>query len=89
MDSKWALQHSADNGDAVTVEGFKSKVMKQYEEVYEKNVRTGRYFLTMNFYAKPDVLTTVRQSETQQLVQGSIDVDQWAKAIDDKMASVL
>ena len=42
----------------------------------------------MNFYAKPDVLTTVRQSETQQLVQGSINLDQWAKAIDDKMASV-
>ena len=56
--------------------------------MYEKNVKTGRYFLVMNFYAKPDVLTTVRQSETQQLVQGSISVDQWAKAIDDKMASV-
>lgn len=89
FDSKWALKQSADNGDAVTVEGFKSKVMDQYENVYEKNVRTGHYFLTMNFYAKPDILTTVRQSETQQLVQGSIDVDQWAKAIDGKMASVL
>ncbi len=88
MDSRWALQHSADNGDAITVQGFKAKVKPEYEEVYRTSLQTGRYFLVMNFYAKPDVLTTVRQSETQQLVQGSINVDQWAKAIDDKMASV-
>ncbi|KJY65613.1 ABC transporter substrate-binding protein [Bifidobacterium polysaccharolyticum] len=88
MDSRWALQHSADNGDAITVQGFKAKVKPEYEEVYRTSLQTGRYFLVMNFYAKPDVLTTVRQSETQQLVQGSINVNQWAKAIDDKMASV-
>ena len=88
LEGDWALKERAKNGDAVTVEGFKSTVKKEYQTVYEKNVKTGRYFLVMNFYAKPDVLTTVRQSETQQLVQGSISVDQWAKAIDDKMASV-
>lgn len=88
MGGDWALKQGADNGDAITVEGFKSEVKKEYQPVYEKNVKTGHYFLVMNFYAKPDVLTTVRQSETQQLVQGSISVDQWAKAIDDKMASV-
>ncbi|MBI0089882.1 extracellular solute-binding protein [Bifidobacterium sp. W8113] len=88
MDSHWALQRSADNGDAITVQGFKAKVKPEYEQVYRANVQPGHYFLLMNFYAKPDVLTTVRQSETQQLVQGSINLDQWAKAIDDKMASV-
>ena len=88
MDGEWALQKSTENGDAITVDGFKSKVKDEYKTVYEENVRTGHYFLVMNFYAKPDVLTTVRQSETQQLVQGAVSVDQWAKAIDDKMASV-
>ena len=88
MDGRWALQRSADNGDAITVQGFKAKVKPEYEQVYRANVQPGHYFLLMNFYAKPDVLTTVRQSETQQLVQGSINLDQWAKAIDDKMASV-
>ena len=40
-----------------------------------------------NFYKKPDVLSSANTAEIQQLVQGSISVDQWAKNIDDKMAA--
>ena len=60
---------------------------KQYQEIYDKNVKTGKYFLYTNFYKKPDVLSAANTAEIQQLVQGSISVDQWAKNIDDKMAA--
>lgn len=87
MSSDWALQKDSDNGNAVTVEGFESKVIDQFKDVYENNVKTGKYFLMTNFYKSPDVLSTATQAETQQLVQGSITVDQWAKNIDEKMAN--
>lgn len=85
--SDWALQKQSEGGDAITVEGFDSKVVEQYEDVYEKNVKTGKYFLMTNFYKSPDVLSSAVQAETQQLVQGSITPDQWAKNIDGKMAN--
>jgi raffinose/stachyose/melibiose transport system substrate-binding protein len=87
MSSKWALNRGTKNGDAITVEGYNSKVISQFEDVYKKNVQTGKYFLLTNFYSHPDVLSTATQAETQQLVQGKIDVDQWAKNVDAKMAS--
>ena len=62
-------------------------MVEQYEDVYEKNVKTGKYFLMTNFYKSPDVLSSAVQAETQQLVQGSITPDQWAKNIDGKMAN--
>lgn len=87
MSGKWALNQSSKSGNAITVKGFTSKVIPQYQEVYDKNVKTGKYFLLTNFYSKPSVLSTTLQSQTQQLVQGSISVDQWAQAVDSKMAS--
>lgn len=87
MGGKWALGLSSKNGDAITVKGFDSQVVSQYREVYQKNVQTGKYFLATNFYKKPDVLNTAMQAETQQLVQGKITVDQWARNIDSKMAA--
>lgn len=87
MVSDWALKQRSKNGDAITVEGFDSDVAKQYKEIYDENVKTGKYFLYTNFYKKPDVLSSANTAEIQQLVQGSISVDQWAKNIDDKMAA--
>ena len=87
MVSDWALKQRSKNGDAITVEGFSSDVAKQYKEVYEDNVKQGKYFLLTNFYSKPDVLSSTNTAEIQQLVQGSITVDQWAKNVDDKLAS--
>lgn len=87
MDSKWALNQQSKNGDAVNTTDFNSKVVSQYKDVYTNNVKTGKYFLLNNFYKKPDVLVTATKAETQQLVQGKITVDQWAKNVDAKMAS--
>ncbi|PST47970.1 ABC transporter substrate-binding protein [Bifidobacterium sp. UTCIF-37] len=87
MSSKTALDMDSKNGNAVTVEGYNSSVIDQFKDVYEKNVQTGKYFLMTNFYKNPDVLSTATQAETQQLVQGQITVDQWAKNVDEKMAS--
>lgn len=87
MVSDWALDKRTENGDAITVEGYTSDVTEQYRTVYEQNVQTGTYFLMTNFYDNPDVLSTAIQAETQQLVQGSITVDQWAQNVDAKMAS--
>lgn len=87
MVSDWALDQRTKNGDAITVEGYTSDVAEQYQTVYEQNVQTGKYFLMTNFYTNPDVLSTATQAETQQLVQGAISVDQWAKNIDEKMAA--
>ena len=87
MHSDWALQKQSEGGDAITVEGFESDVVDQYKDVYEQNVQTGKYFLMTNFYKSPDVLSTATQAETQQLVQGQITVDQWAKNVDEKMAN--
>jgi raffinose/stachyose/melibiose transport system substrate-binding protein len=86
MQSKWSLKEQSDGGDAVTVKGFNSNVVDQYKNVYEKNVKTGKYFLLTNFYSKPSVLSTATQSETQQLVQGSITLDQFATNVDKKIA---
>lgn len=87
MHSDWALQKQSEGGDAITVEGFESDVVEQYKDVYEQNVKTGKYFLMTNFYKSPDVLSTATQAETQQLVQGAITPDQWAKNVDGKMAN--
>lgn len=87
MVSDWALNQRSNNGDAVTVEGFTSDVSEQYKDVYENNVKTGKYFLMTNFYSNPDVLISTNTAEIQQLVQGSIAVDQWANNVDAKMAS--
>jgi raffinose/stachyose/melibiose transport system substrate-binding protein len=87
MQSDWALKQQSKSGDAITVKGFDSDVVKQYQDVYDKDVKTGKYFLISNYYSKPDVLNSTLQSETQQLVQGSETVEQWADAIDQKMAS--
>ncbi|KFI46902.1 raffinose/stachyose/melibiose transport system substrate-binding protein [Bifidobacterium bohemicum] len=87
MSGKWALKQQSRNGDAVTATAFDSKVVGQYEDVYTKNVKTGKYFLMNNFYKKPDVFETATKAETQQLVQGKISADQWAKNVDAKMAS--
>lgn len=87
MVSDWALDKRTENGDAITVKGYTSNVNEQYRTVYEQNVQAGTYFLITNFYTNPDVLSTVTQAETQQLVQGSITVDQWAQNVDAKMAS--
>lgn len=87
MVSDWALDQRTKNGDAITVESYTSDVAEQYQTVYEQNVQTGKYFLMTNFYTNPDVLSTATQAETQQLVQGAISVDQWAKNIDEKMAA--
>lgn len=87
MQSKWALKKATDDGNAVTVKGYSSDVIDQYKDVYEKNVKTGKYFLLTNFYSKPSVLDTTTQSEIQQLVQGSISLDQFAQNVDKKMAS--
>jgi raffinose/stachyose/melibiose transport system substrate-binding protein len=87
MVSDWALDKRTANGDAITVDGYTSKVTEQYQTVYEKNVQAGTYFLMTNFYKNPDVLGTATQAESQQLVQGQISVDQWAKNVDDKMAA--
>lgn len=87
MDSKWALKQQSKNGDTVNTSDFDSKVISQYQDVYDNNVKTGKYFLLNNFYKKPDVLITATKAETQQLVQGKINVDQWAKNVDAKMAS--
>lgn len=87
MTSKWALDQNSKNGDAVTVNGYTSAVTKQYQDVYEKNIKSGKYFLITNFYAKPSILLTTLQSQTQELVQGSISTNQWAAAVDAKMAS--
>ena len=87
MVSDWSLKQRSKNGDAITVEGFTSDVAEQYKDVYENNVKTGKYFLITNFYANPDVLNSTNTAEIQQLVQGTITVDQWAKNIDAKMAA--
>lgn len=87
MVSDWALNQRSNNGDAITVEGFTSDVSEQYKDVYENNVKTGKYFLMTNFYSNPDVLISTNTAEIQQLVQGSITVDQWANNVDAKMAS--
>ena len=62
-------------------------VTEQYKDVYENNLKTGKYFLMTNFYSNPDVLISTNKAEVQQLVQGSITADQWAENIDAKMAS--
>lgn len=87
MSSKKALEMSSKEGNAITVEGFDSSVIDQFKDVYAKNVQTGKYYLNTNFYKNPDVLNTALQAETQQLVQGQITVDQWAKNVDQKMAA--
>lgn len=87
MQSDWALKKQSENGDAVTVKGFESNVAKQYETVYKDNVQTGEYYLTYNFYSHPDVLQSAVLAESQQLVQDSINVDQWADNVDAKLAA--
>ena len=87
MVSDWALDKRNENGDAITVDGYSSKVTEQYQTVYEKNVQTGKYFLMTNFYSNPDVLCPANDAEAQRLVQGQITPAEWAKNIDDKMAS--
>lgn len=87
MVSDWALDKRNENGDAITVDGYSSKVTEQYQTVYEKNVQTGKYFLMTNFYSNPDVLSPANDAEAQRLVQGQITPAEWAKNIDDKMAS--
>ncbi|NEG88778.1 ABC transporter substrate-binding protein [Bifidobacterium aerophilum] len=85
--SEWSLKKHSESGDAITVEGFSSDVDEHYKDVYENNVKTGKYFLITNFYNNPDVLGSTNTSEIQQLVQGAITPEQWAKNIDEKMAS--
>ncbi|BAQ32486.1 ABC transporter substrate-binding protein [Bifidobacterium scardovii] len=87
MVSDWSLKKHSEAGDAITVSGFNSDVDEHYKDVYENNVKTGKYFLLTNFYNKPDVLGSTNTSEVQQLVQGAITPEQWAKNIDEKMAS--
>lgn len=87
MVSDWSLEQRSKNGDAITVDGFESDVTEQYKDVYENNLKTGKYFLMTNFYSNPDVLISTNNAEVQQLVQGSITADQWAENIDAKMAS--
>lgn len=87
MVSDWALDQRSANGDAITVEGYTSDVAEEYKEVYENNVQPGKYFLFTNFYTNPDVLLPANTAEIQQLVQGSITVDEWAENVDAKMAS--
>ena len=87
MSSKWALDQSSKNGDAITVEGFDSDVIDEFKQVYRQNVQTGKYFLVTNVYKHPNVLSTAVQAETQRLVQGETTPDQWARNVDAKMAA--
>ena len=87
MVSDWALKQRSKNGDGITVEGFSSNVAEQYKDIYDNIVQPGKYFLISNFYNKPDVLSATKVSEVQQLVQGAITPEQYAKNLDAKMAS--
>ena len=87
LSSKWALQKHNDAGDAVTVDGFDATVMTQYQKVYDQDIKTGKYYLHTNFYSKPDILKSELKAQNQQLVQGQITPDQYAKNIDAKVAA--
>lgn len=87
LSSKWALQKHSDAGDAVTVDGFDATVMTQYQKVYDQDIKTGKYYLHTNFYSKPDILKSELKAQNQQLVQGQITPDQYAKNIDAKVAA--
>ena len=87
LSSKWALQKRNDAGDAVTVDGFDATVMTQYQKVYDQDIKTGKYYLHTNFYSKPDILKSELKAQNQQLVQGQITPDQYAKNIDAKVAA--
>lgn len=86
MSSKWALDARNKAGDAVTVQGYDGTVMDQYKQVFEQNIKTGKYYLHTNYYSKPDVLKSELKAQNQQLVQGAITPDQYAKNLDAKMA---
>lgn len=87
LSSKWALQKHNDAGDAVTVDGFDATVMTQCQKVYDQDIKTGKYYLHTNFYSKPDILKSELKAQNQQLVQGQITPDQYAKNIDAKVAA--
>ena len=63
---------------------------KPYIDEFEKenpDIKTGKYYLHTNFYSKPDILKSELKAQNQQLVQGQITPDQYAKNIDAKVAA--
>lgn len=82
-------QGSASPGWAIyaKLDGFDATVMTQYQKVYDQDIKTGKYYLHTNFYSKPDILKSELKAQNQQLVQGQITPDQYAKNIDAKVAA--
>jgi len=87
--SEDSLQVQSDNGDAITATNFSSKVIPEYEDVYNNGLRKSKYYLSMNYWTKsPDVLQQEAKAQAQQVVQGAITPRQAAKNMDAKLASL-
>jgi len=85
--SNWGLKKQNENGDAISVEGFDTKVIDQYKDVYRNQIMTGHYYLHTNYYSKPDVLKSELKAQGQELIAGNVTVNEYAKNIDEKLAN--